>query len=72
METARITFESQDLPADKPFAPTIKEYLRENISGHTCDRRRSKRHIHGVYPNYKFEEGFTEYDELYRDGFEEE
>jgi broad specificity phosphatase PhoE len=71
LETARVTFESQDLPADKPFIPTVKEYLREGISGHTCDRRRSKSYIHGNWPYYEFEEGFRENDELYRDGYAE-
>ncbi|KAF8862429.1 phosphoglycerate mutase family protein [Acephala macrosclerotiorum] len=65
MQTAEHTFTGLDLPADRPFIPTIKELIREVIGVHTCDRRSSKTVIHEKYPNWPFEEGFQEEDELW-------
>lgn len=64
--TADLTFGGLSLPASRPFAPVIKEYLREGISIHTCDRRSSKTHIQSLVPNFRFEADFTETDELWR------
>lgn len=64
--TANITFTGLDLPARHPFIPTVKELLREGISGHTCDRRGTKTYIHDAFPSYKIEAGFTETDELWQ------
>ncbi|KFY16287.1 hypothetical protein V492_01463 [Pseudogymnoascus sp. VKM F-4246] len=61
LETAKITFEG----LVTPFKPLIKEYLREGISMHTCDRRSSKSYIAENYPGWPFEAGFTEKDELW-------
>ncbi|KND86644.1 Phosphomutase-like protein 3 [Tolypocladium ophioglossoides CBS 100239] len=67
LQTANTTFAAGiDLPASRPFAPTIKELFRESISIHTCDRRSTKTHIHDFVPNFAFERGFTEDDELWR------
>ncbi|XDG06271.1 hypothetical protein ABKA04_005886 [Annulohypoxylon sp. FPYF3050] len=63
--------QSLDLPADRPFMPTIKEYFREGISMRTCDERSNKTYIHSLLPGFKFEEGFTEDDELWK-GYEGE
>jgi broad specificity phosphatase PhoE len=63
--TANLTFSALPLPASRPFTPTVKEFFREGISIHTCDRRRSKSYIHDLFPTYKFEDGFTETDELW-------
>jgi broad specificity phosphatase PhoE len=71
LETARLTFGKLKLPHNKAFVPIVKEYLREGISGHTCDRRRTKTYIKKGWPGYKFEKGFKEKDELYRDFFQE-
>ncbi|KIW02254.1 uncharacterized protein PV09_06406 [Verruconis gallopava] len=65
LETASVTFGGLDLPASKPFVPTVKEYLREGISLHTCDHRSNKTWIQAAYPSFKIEPGFTEYDELW-------
>jgi len=65
LETAQITFGDIDLPESKPFVPTVKEYLREGISLHTCNHRSNKTWIQETYPGYTIEEGFPEYDELY-------
>ena len=45
--------------------PVIKEGFREAIGVHTCDRRSSRRVIRERYPEWRFEEGFTEGDELW-------
>jgi hypothetical protein len=63
LSTASITF--GDL-TPTTFSPIVKEYFREGISQHTCDRRSNKTYIATTYPNYRFEAGFTEKDELWR------
>ena len=65
LQTANYTFNGLDLPARYPFIPEVKEYLREGISGHTCDRRGSETYIHNLFPSYMFEPGFTQDDELW-------
>jgi broad specificity phosphatase PhoE len=62
LQTASLTFSGLSLPAARPFAPIIKELLRENIGVHTCDRRSSKSAIHEMYPEWTFEKGFAEQD----------
>ncbi|KAB5539561.1 histidine phosphatase superfamily, partial [Coniochaeta sp. 2T2.1] len=63
--TANLSFSDLPLPASRPFVVTVKEFLREGISMHTCDRRRSKSYIRDLFPSYKFEEGFAEDDPLW-------
>jgi len=70
--TAQATFSDLPLPEDRPFKPEVKELLRERLHGHTCNRRSSKSYIERTYPGYTFEAGFTEEDELWRAGEEEE
>ncbi|CAK3809646.1 Hypothetical predicted protein [Lecanosticta acicola] len=65
LDTANITYAGLNLPRRHPFIPTVKEFLREGISLHTCDRRGNKTYIHHTYPSFKFEKGFNEYDELW-------
>lgn len=62
LQTASYTFSGLSLPADRPFAPVIKELLREDIGVHTCDRRSTKSDIREMYPEWTFEEGFAEED----------
>lgn len=62
LNTAKLTFEGVPLPHKKPFVPVVKEFLREGISAHTCDRRHSKTYIHQNFPTFKFEKGFAEED----------
>lgn len=62
LQTAFYTFSNISLPADRPFAPVIKELFRENIGVHTCDRRSTKSEIHEMYPGWEFEKGFAEDD----------
>ena len=66
LATAEITFTGLNLPARHPFVPEVKEFLREGISGHTCDRRGTRTYIHESFPSYKIEAGFTETDELFQ------
>lgn len=62
MATASLTFSNLPLPPSRPFAPLIKELIREAIGVHTCDRRSSKSVIAKAYPDWQFEEGFSEED----------
>ncbi|KAG9229379.1 histidine phosphatase superfamily [Amylocarpus encephaloides] len=72
LETASLTFSKLPLPRKQPFIPTVKEFFREGISGHTCDRRSSKTYIHNSFPTYKFERGFSEQDLLFEEDFAEQ
>ncbi|KAM0713804.1 hypothetical protein Q7P37_010766 [Cladosporium fusiforme] len=63
--TANITFSDLELPSSSPFIPVVKEFFREGISTHTCDRRNSKTYIQNLFPEYVIEPGFTEEDELW-------
>ena len=65
LQTANYIFNGLDLPATHPFIPEVKEYFREGISGHTCDRRSNETYIHDLFPSYKIEPGFTQDDELW-------
>jgi broad specificity phosphatase PhoE len=71
LETANITFSGLELPVYDPFVPTVKELLREGISIHTCDHRRSKSYIERNFPTYRFEDGFSEDDELWNGVYKE-
>lgn len=62
LATAELTFNGLALPKSKPFEVTVKEYLREGISIHTCDHRKSKSNIKKTFPAFKFERGFAETD----------
>lgn len=55
-----------------PFVkPVFVEGLRESIGLHTCDQRRTKDYLHKTYPNFTFEPGFREQDELWGPVYEE-
>ena len=62
LATANITFSGLS-GLSRPFVPTVKEFLREGISIHTCDHRSNKTYIRNTYPEYRFEHGFKEFDE---------
>ncbi|GAW23475.1 hypothetical protein ANO14919_130340 [Xylariales sp. No.14919] len=64
--TANLTFASLDLPETRPFAPTVKELLREGISIRSCDERSSRTALKTLLPGFRFEDGFTETDLLWR------
>ncbi|KAH9863037.1 hypothetical protein IAQ61_009312 [Plenodomus lingam] len=62
LTTADLSFSTLDLPASKPFKPIVKEFLREGISAHTCDRRSDKSFLERQFPAFAFEAGFQEED----------
>ncbi|KFA67986.1 hypothetical protein S40285_03526 [Stachybotrys chlorohalonatus IBT 40285] len=63
--TANITFADIDLPAELPFAPIVKEGFREGMTVHTCNHRSNRTYMEEMLPVLQFEEGFTEFDELW-------
>lgn len=65
LQTANITFAGLAVPKTQPFVPTIKHGLREGISIHTCDRRSTRSAIHAAFPDWPFEPGFPETDQLW-------
>jgi len=69
--TANLTFGNLSLPRTRPFRPVIKEFLREGISIHTCDRRSNKSRIEALFPSWYFEAGFSERDLLWNGTFGE-
>lgn len=66
LQTTSLVFSSLMSSHSAEFQPMVKELLRERITMHTCDFRRSRTWISENYPTYKIEEGFTE-----DDGFRE-
>lgn len=50
----------------KPLRPLIKEFFRETIGEHTCDKRGPKSKVEKEFPDFDFEKGFVEEDELYK------
>ncbi|KAH8637851.1 phosphoglycerate mutase-like protein [Alternaria alternata] len=71
LDTAKLNFEGVPLPRKNPFVPVVKEFLREGISAHTCDRRHSKSYIKKNFPGFKFEKGFAEEDPYWTELFAE-
>lgn len=51
--------------------PTIVEDLRDAYGLRTADKRHNKTWIHEMFPEYEFESGFTEEDELWVEGVRE-
>ncbi|KAI4253618.1 MAG: hypothetical protein LQ352_003577 [Teloschistes flavicans] len=47
------------------YKPVVKELLREVNGVHTCDRRSSRSTLAAEFPNFTFEAGFAEHDELW-------
>ena len=64
LRTALLTWSDVDLPSGCPFNPVVKEFLREAIGIHTCDRRSNKTYIQSTYP-FRIEPGFAEEDPLW-------
>jgi broad specificity phosphatase PhoE len=70
LQTAQLTWSDVSLPSEYPFKPEVKEFLRECIGIHTCDRRSNKTHIQSNY-SYQIEPGFAEEDPLWLPGLRE-
>ncbi|KAJ5692944.1 hypothetical protein N7462_002367 [Penicillium macrosclerotiorum] len=64
-QTAQVTFEGLAMPRTTPFQPLVKELLRETMGEHTCDRRSARSAITTEFPQFRFEPGFAEEDELW-------
>lgn len=62
LKTANLTFNGLGLDN---FVPTIKEYIREGISTHTCDHRGNATYIKSLFPSWHIEPTFTEVDSLW-------
>lgn len=62
LQTTSLVFSSLMSSHSATFQPTVKELLRERITMHTCDFRRSRAWVAESYPNYSIEQGFTEDD----------
>ncbi|KAL4952622.1 histidine phosphatase superfamily [Aspergillus filifer] len=67
LKTANITFSNLPLHQTNsaPFIPEVKEGFREGMTMHTCNARRTKSYIEDLFPDWTFESGFTEEDELW-------
>lgn len=66
LQTTQLIWEPTLTSLSLPFAPLIKEDLREQMTDHTCDRRSSLTHIKSLFPKFSVEDGFTEKDEQWR------
>jgi len=62
LKTANLTFNGLGLDN---FVPTIKEYIREGISTHTCDHRGNATYIKSLFPTWHIEPTFSETDNLW-------
>lgn len=71
IQTADLSFQNLNLPADKPYSPFIKELLREALGVHTCDRRSTLTHLRTTYPHLTFEPGFSDPDPLWEADYRE-
>jgi broad specificity phosphatase PhoE len=71
IETADLTFSNLALPASQPYAPHVKELVREALGVHTCDRRRPRAEIARAFPHVAFEDGFAEEDGLWEADYRE-
>lgn len=62
LQTAWLSFHDLSLPSSSPFAPIVKELLRETNGVHTCDRRGASSIIRSDFPSYTLEPGLPETD----------
>ncbi|KAF3009081.1 hypothetical protein E8E14_008342 [Neopestalotiopsis sp. 37M] len=67
LETTKLTYKDVMGAHQQPFQPVIKEFLRERLTGHTCDKRSSRTWIAENYPDYIIEDGFEESDRLWEE-----
>ncbi|ETW87511.1 hypothetical protein HETIRDRAFT_469614 [Heterobasidion irregulare TC 32-1] len=63
MRTLVFTFDGI-LTATSP-KPVVIENWREEYGEHTCDKRRTRSEIHAEFPDFEFENGFSEHDVLW-------
>lgn len=65
LETTRLVFANVVSEQGWQFHPVVKEFLRERLTNHTCDRRSSLSWIKKHYPDYVIEPEFSEEDKLW-------
>ncbi|KAF5550902.1 phosphoglycerate mutase [Fusarium napiforme] len=65
LETTSLIFRDTITEQGTEFRPIVKEYLRERLTNHTCDKRRTRQWIQAAYPDYELESGFAEEDILW-------
>ncbi|KAI1047539.1 hypothetical protein LB505_014074 [Fusarium chuoi] len=65
LKTTSLIFRDIITEQGTEFRPIVKEYLRERLTNHTCDKRRTKQWIQASYPDYELESGFAEEDVLW-------
>jgi broad specificity phosphatase PhoE len=68
LETTRLVYTQVFEEQRAQFRPIVKEFLRELLTDHTCDRRSTRSWIEENYPNYVIEPGFSEEDRLWTSG----
>ncbi|KAF4445366.1 hypothetical protein F53441_10915 [Fusarium austroafricanum] len=66
LQTTRLVYEDVMLAQGRLFKPVVKEGLRERLTDHTCDKRRTRQWIQASYPELELETGFTEEDVLWK------
>ncbi|PHH89511.1 hypothetical protein CDD83_5883 [Cordyceps sp. RAO-2017] len=66
LETTKLVYAPVMASHNLPFAPIVKENLRERLTDHTCDKRSPRSWISANYPDYALEPSFTETDELWK------
>ncbi|KAF4958329.1 hypothetical protein FGADI_2495 [Fusarium gaditjirri] len=65
LKTTSLIFRNIFTEQGTEFRPIVKEYLRERLTNHTCDKRRTRQWIQASYPDYELESGFAEEDVLW-------
>ncbi|KAK7946149.1 uncharacterized protein PG986_010470 [Apiospora aurea] len=66
LETTELIYSDVLRENGRNIQPVIKENLRERLTNHTCDRRRTRSSIEKNFPKFYFEPGFKEEDTLWR------
>ncbi|KAF8545994.1 phosphoglycerate mutase-like protein [Imleria badia] len=71
IRTHQVTFKFHNIPLPSGPKRIIVENMREHNGVHTCDKRRTRSDIQAAFPEYHFEEGFTQGDELWTTDYRE-
>lgn len=72
LATTKLIYGDVAASTGRPFAPVVKEGLRERVTDHACDRRSSRAWIAEHYPRFRASpEDLAEEDPLWRAGHKE-
>ncbi|KAK8103146.1 hypothetical protein PG984_016292 [Apiospora sp. TS-2023a] len=66
LETTELIYGDVLRENGRNIQPVVKENLRERLTNHTCDRRKTRSSIEKNFPKFYFEPGFKEEDVLWR------